>query len=70
MAYRCTARSAKKMVDVYTSEIERHMKRIRKDFNDMDFENASAKLEMDIVIREIESNCRNLINDINSYTFY
>lgn len=55
---------ANKVLDAYITEIEAVRERIRKDFLDMDFSNASARNEMEESVAAMLMECDNLISDI------
>ncbi|HEX9062319.1 MAG TPA: hypothetical protein VF941_19280 [Clostridia bacterium] len=69
MAGRCSATAARQLIDAYVNEIERQIKSIQKNFNDMDFENADARNEAENIINNMKSNCRSLIDELRSYHF-
>ncbi|MDE7062794.1 MAG: hypothetical protein K2O73_06080 [Lachnospiraceae bacterium] len=55
---------ANKTLDAYIAEVEELRDRIDKDFTDMDFANASARNEMEDIIRRMMAECDRLISDI------
>lgn len=55
---------ANKTLDAYIAEVEELRYRIDKDFTDMDFANASARNEMEDIIRRMMAECDRLISDI------
>lgn len=55
---------ANKTLDAYIAEVEELRYRIDKDFADMDFANASARNEMEDIIRRMMAECDRLISDI------
>jgi len=67
---RCSASSANGLVSTYVRQLNTQIESIQKNFNDMDFENASARNEMEAVINNMKSSCRNLISDLQAYRFY
>lgn len=60
---------ARRLVNSYISYINNQKKYIRKNFEDMDFENADARNEFEAVVETMESDCDALVNKISSYNF-
>lgn len=67
---KCKASSAQYIVNRCIGDINDVISDIQKNFNDMDFENASAREEMQDVIDNMKRHCRNLISELHSYSFY
>lgn len=57
---------ANKVLDAYIDEVEDIRYRIQKDFGDMDFENASARNDMEDCVRQMSALCDALIFEIYS----
>ncbi|MDD2234888.1 MAG: hypothetical protein PHV03_08315 [Desulfitobacteriaceae bacterium] len=66
---RCSAYVARRQIGIYISQIERQIYKIQKSFNDMDFENADARNEVEDIINNMISELRSLLNELNSYHF-
>lgn len=53
----------------YVKYINAQKAYIRKNFEDMDFENADAREEFESIVESMERNCDALVNKISSYSF-
>ncbi|NLD48581.1 MAG: hypothetical protein GX660_15570 [Clostridiaceae bacterium] len=69
MSKRYSAHTAKKLIDLYVNQIETQIALVQKNFNEMDFENADARNNMEDIIKSMKSNYRDLINELRSYHF-
>lgn len=64
MAPRYKKSYANKVLDAYIEEAEGVRYRIQKDFADMDFENASARNDMEDCVQRMLAQCDSLIQEI------
>lgn len=69
MASGCKKEVAERAAAAYIKTIEKHKNKIRKNFNDMDLENADIRDRFDEVIRNIEKECNDLIAYIEGVRF-
>lgn len=60
---------ANRLRNSYVNYINTQKKYIRKNFEDMDFENADARDQFEAVIESMEANCDALVNKISGYSF-
>lgn len=60
---------SERLVANYIEEIEAEKKKIVKNFNDMDFQNAVTKNEFEEIINDMVKNCDQLIENLSSYSF-
>jgi len=65
----CPANTANKLIASYIKEITAQMNSVQKDFNNMKFENANAKDQIEEIVKLIKSDCGSLINALQSYKF-
>ena len=66
---RSSASYSKKMINTYVKEIREQKKRINRNFEEMDFENADARNKFKEIVNEMTRNCDSLISKLNSYSF-
>ncbi|MDE7062730.1 MAG: hypothetical protein K2O73_05750 [Lachnospiraceae bacterium] len=64
MAARYKKSYANKVLNAYIEEVEGVRYRIQKDFEDMDFENASARNDMEDCVQRMLAQCDSLIQEI------
>lgn len=64
MAARYSRRYANRLLQAYIDEIEEVREKVEKDFAEKDFENASARDDMEDCVRRIRSECNYLIAQI------
>lgn len=64
-----SADEASSRIEKYDEYIEKVIKGARKNFEDMDFENANRRNEMEDIIDEMERDCRNVQESMNSLWF-
>lgn len=60
---------AERLQASYIKYINNQKQYIRKNFEDMDFENADARDKFEAIVESMESNCDALVNKISSYSF-
>ncbi|RDU24557.1 hypothetical protein [Anaerosacchariphilus polymeriproducens] len=60
---------AERIVEDCKSNITSVKQNIRKNFNDMDFENAVQKDQVESYIASMEAECNNLIAKLEGYSF-
>ncbi len=60
---------AKRLQNSYIKYINSQKQYIRKNFEDMDFENADARDEFEAIVESMERNCDTLVSKISSYSF-
>ena len=60
---------SERLVCNYTEAIEIQKKKIVKNFEQMDFENAQAKNECSDIVDAMINNCNRLISEIKGYSF-
>ena len=58
-----------RLVSSYVKYINNQKKYMRKNFEDMDFENADARDEFEAIVENMESKCDVLVSKISSYNF-
>ncbi len=66
---KCTAGSARGIVSGCVGEIQQVISDLQKNFDEMDFENADAREEIQELVDNMKRHCQNLISDLNSYHF-
>lgn len=54
---RCCKKYLNKMLDAYEEELTDISKAIQKNFEDMDFENAKTKEDMELIIEDMKTAC-------------
>lgn len=57
---RCCKKYLNKMLDAYEEELTDISKAIQKNFEDMDFENAKTKEDMELIIEDMKTACAEL----------
>lgn len=57
---RCCKKYLNKMLDAYEEELTDISKAIQKNFEDMDFENAKTKEEMELIVEDMKTACAEL----------
>ncbi len=68
MASRCSAYEARRQINTYVNDIETLIREIQRNFNDMDFENADAREDVDSIITNMKNEYSRLISELNSYS--
>lgn len=63
---RCCKKYLNKMLDAYEEELTDISKAIQKNFEDMDFENAKTKEDMELIIEDMKTACAALKRTIAS----
>ncbi|MBE6047146.1 MAG: hypothetical protein E7213_01855 [Clostridium sp.] len=66
---RSNASYSNKMIKAYVEEITKQKKLIKRNFEEMDFENADARNKFKEIVNEMIRNCDSLISKLNSYSF-
>jgi len=69
MKLRLTAPLARYGIREYTNRMNEVIKEAKKNFDDMDFENADRRKEMEEIIQEMIRECGDAIEDIESLQF-
>ena len=59
---------AERLQNSYIKYINNQKQYIRKNFEDMDFENADARDEFEAIVENMERNCDTLVSKISSYS--
>ena len=54
---RCCKKYLNKMLDAYEEELTDISKAIQKNFEDMDFENAKTKEDMELIVEDMKTAC-------------
>lgn len=57
---RCCKKYLNKMLDAYEEELTDISKAIQKNFEDMDFENAKTKEDMELIVEDMKTVCAEL----------
>lgn len=57
---RCCKKYLNKMLDAYEEELTDISKAIQKNFEDMDFENAKTKEDMELIVEDMKTACAEL----------
>lgn len=61
---RCCKKYLNKMLDAYIEEIEDISRTLQKNFEEMDFENARTREDMQVVVDNMKSTCKDIRNMI------
>lgn len=69
MALRIGAAEAKNVVYQYKQGMENVIREAQKNFEDMDFENANRRVEMEKLINNIKSECEEAISQAENVYF-
>lgn len=69
MALRIGAAEAKNVVYQYKQGMENVIREAQKNFEDMDFENANRRVEMERLINNIKSECEEAISQVENVYF-
>ncbi len=63
---RCCKKYLNKMLNAYEEELTDISKAIQKNFEDMDFENAKTKEDMELIVEDMKTACAELKRTIAS----
>ncbi|NLK79068.1 MAG: hypothetical protein GX284_15455 [Clostridiales bacterium] len=63
---RCCKKYLNKMLDAYQEELADISKAIQKNFEDMDFENAKTREDMELIVGDMRAACEALKSTIES----
>lgn len=63
---RCCKKYLNKMLDAYEEELTDISKAIQKNFEDMDFENAKTKEDMELIVEDMKTACAELKRTIEN----
>lgn len=64
-----TAGEARGQVTLYNHYLEEIIYQVKKNFNDMDFENADRRTDMEEIIQQIVTKCEETKEDLNHLHF-
>jgi glucose-6-phosphate-specific signal transduction histidine kinase len=63
----CFKEEAKNVIKLYINALNKQIKKILKNFRDMDLENADIEKQMQEIMNNIELECKNLITELQTY---